>query len=49
MGKCADHVIQTDIAKINKPDASVDTGAFCLSLMGVNFPDFLSEANRLLK
>ena len=42
-------MIQTDIADIDKPDASVDTGVFCLSLMGVNFPEFLSEANRLLK
>lgn len=42
-------MIQTDIAKIDKPDESVDTGVFCLSLMGVNFPDFLAEANRLLK
>ena len=30
-------------------DRSIDIGVFSLSLMGVNFPDFLAEANRVLK
>ncbi len=28
---------------------SMDAGVFCLSLMGTNFPEFLREANRVLK
>ena len=28
---------------------TVDVGVFSLSLMGTNFPDFLVEANRVLK
>lgn len=27
----------------------MDAGVFCLSLMGTNFPQFLREANRVLK
>ena len=27
----------------------MDAGVFCLSLMGTNFPEFLREANRVLK
>lgn len=30
-------------------DCSVDIAVFCLSLMGTNLPDFLAEANRVLK
>ena len=30
-------------------EESVDVAVFCLSLMGTNFPDFLVEANRVLK
>ena len=30
-------------------DISVDVGVFSLSLMGTNWPDFLIEANRVLK
>ena len=48
-GKCADHVIQTDIAAVPLKSGSVDIVVFSLSLMGTNFPDFLHEANRVLK
>ena len=30
-------------------DKQIDVGVFSLSLMGTNFPDFLVEANRVLK
>ena len=30
-------------------DEELDIGVFSLSLMGTNFPDFLVEANRVLK
>ncbi len=49
VGKCAEHIIQTDIASVPLEDASLDIGVFSLSLMGTNFPDFLVEANRVLK
>ena len=49
MGKCADHIIQCDIANVPLEEESVDIGVFSLSLMGTNFPDFLVEANRVLK
>ena len=49
VGKSADHVIQTDCANVPLNDRSVDIGVFSLSLMGTNFPDFLVEANRVLK
>lgn len=49
VGKCADHVIQTDIADVPLDDESIDVGVFSLSLMGTNFPDFLVEANRVMK
>ena len=31
------------------PDNSLDVVVFSLSLMGTNFPDFLVEANRVLR
>ena len=48
-GKLSDHVIQCDIAAVPLPAKSIDCAVFCLSLMGTNFPDFLIEANRVLK
>ena len=30
-------------------DNSVDVVVFCLSLMGKNYPEFLREANRVIK
>jgi hypothetical protein len=41
VGKCADHVIQTDIADVPLKDKQLDVAVFSLSLMGTNFPDFL--------
>ena len=49
VGKCAEHIIQTDIANVPLEDSELDVGVFSLSLMGTNFPDFLVEANRVLK
>ena len=49
VGKSAEHVIQTDISKVPLGTGSLDVGVFCLSLMGTNFPDFLREANRVLR
>ena len=49
VGKSAEHIIQADISKLPQNSASLDVGVFCLSLMGTNFPDFLREANRVLK
>ena len=43
VGKCADHVIQTDIANVPLPDKKLDVVVFSLSLMGTNFPDFLAS------
>ena len=49
VGKNAEHIIQTDIADVPLEEWSVDVGIFSLSLMGTNFPDFLVEANRVMK
>ncbi|XP_034460345.1 ribosomal RNA-processing protein 8 [Hippoglossus hippoglossus] len=38
-----------DMANVPLRDFSVDIAVFCLSLMGTNLADFLSEANRVLK
>ncbi|KAM6933314.1 uncharacterized protein rrp8 [Xenentodon cancila] len=38
-----------DMSKVPLGDCSVDVAVFCLSLMGTNLPDFLAEANRVLK
>ncbi|XP_029026448.1 ribosomal RNA-processing protein 8 isoform X2 [Betta splendens] len=38
-----------DMANVPLADASVDIAVFCLSLMGTNLADFISEANRVLK
>ena len=48
-GKCAEHVIQCDIQRVPLERRVLDVGVFSLSLMGTNFPDFLQEANRVLK
>ena len=49
VGKCDEHIIQTDIANVPIDDEVLDVGVFSLSLMGTNFPDFLVEANRVMK
>ncbi|KAM9733001.1 uncharacterized protein rrp8 isoform 1-T1 [Menidia menidia] len=38
-----------DMASVPLGDRSVDIAVFCLSLMGTNLVDFLTEANRVLK
>lgn len=42
-------VIAADIANVPLQNNSVDIVVFCLSLMGSNISDFLSEAHRILK
>ena len=46
-----DHVIICDAAKLHTklPLLSVDVCVFCLSLMGTNFHEFISSANKTLK
>lgn len=41
-----DTVIAADIANVPLQSNSVDIVVFCLSLMGSNIPDFLTEAYR---
>ncbi|KAL5011263.1 hypothetical protein ScPMuIL_009814 [Solemya velum] len=43
------HVTVCDMAKVPLQNKSVDIAVFCLSLMGTNLVDFLTEANRILK
>ncbi|KAL2096081.1 hypothetical protein ACEWY4_008229 [Coilia grayii] len=43
-----DLVTVCDMAKVPLGDATVDIAVFCLSLMGTNLSDFLTEANRVL-
>ncbi|XP_061575637.1 ribosomal RNA-processing protein 8 [Cololabis saira] len=38
-----------DMSRVPVRDHSVDIAVFCLSLMGTNLPDFIAEANRVLK
>ena len=42
-------MIQADISALPLDSNTLDVGVFCLSLMGTNFPQFLREANRVLK
>uniref|UniRef100_UPI00398E8525 ribosomal RNA-processing protein 8 n=1 Tax=Pristiophorus japonicus TaxID=55135 RepID=UPI00398E8525 len=44
-----EHVTVCDMAAVPLPAESVDIVVFCLSLMGTNLLDFLSEANRVLR
>lgn len=44
-----EHIVACDIANVPLPDTCLDVAVFCLSLMGVNFIDFLAEAFRTLK
>lgn len=46
---CNDRVTIADIAHVPLPNESLDVVVLCLSLMGTNFADFISEANRTLK
>ncbi|XP_070553889.1 ribosomal RNA-processing protein 8-like [Ptychodera flava] len=42
------YVVECDMAEVPLEDDSVDMVVFCLSLMGTNLIDFLTEANRIL-
>ncbi|MQL93385.1 hypothetical protein Taro_026031 [Colocasia esculenta] len=42
-------VIACDMANTPLQSSSVDVAVFCLSLMGVNFPNYLMEASRVLR
>ncbi|KAL0431624.1 UNVERIFIED_CONTAM: Ribosomal RNA-processing protein 8 [Sesamum radiatum] len=42
-------VIACDMSNTSLDSSSVDVAVFCLSLMGTNFPNYLQEANRVLK
>nr|XP_032812234.1 ribosomal RNA-processing protein 8 [Petromyzon marinus] len=44
-----ERVTACDMAKVPLDAASVDVAVFCLSLMGTNIQDFLTEANRVLR
>lgn len=44
-----ERVVACNIAHTPLPAASVDVVVFCLSLMGVNFHEFIQEAHRVLK
>jgi hypothetical protein len=44
-----ENVIACDIAKTPLEDENLDVAVFSLSLMGVNYPDYLKEAYRVLK
>lgn len=44
-----ERVTACDMAKVPLDSASVDVAVFCLSLMGTNIQDFLTEANRVLR
>ena len=46
---CNRHVTECDIANVPLKDNSVDVGVFCLSLMGTNYPEFLMEAQRVIR
>ena len=47
--KLNEFVTECDIKNVPLDDDSVDVATFCLSLMGVNFLDFIIEARRILK
>lgn len=42
-------VVACDIAHVPLQDRSLDVAIFCLSLMGVNFTDYVREAHRCLR
>lgn len=44
-----DHVTACDMAHVPLGNGSVDVAIFCLSLMGTNLADYLTEAHRVLK
>jgi SAM-dependent methyltransferase len=44
-----ENVISCDITQIPLEDETLDVAVFSLSLMGINYPDYLKEAYRVLK
>ena len=44
-----EHVTACDMSSVPLPNNSIDVGVFCLSLMGTNLFDYISEARRVLK
>lgn len=44
-----EYVTECDISKVPLEKESVDIAVLCLSLMGINFQDYLIEASRVLK
>jgi hypothetical protein len=44
-----DKVLACDIAHVPVEDGALDVAIFCLSLMGVNFTDYVREAHRCLR
>jgi ribosomal RNA-processing protein 8 len=44
-----EHIQQCDIKNLPLKNGTVDVAVFCLSLMGVNWVEFVAEANRVLK
>ncbi len=45
----SEYVVKCDIRKTPLKDGTCDVVIFCLSLMGLNFLEFLQEAYRILK
>lgn len=44
-----EHIKECDIRKLPHKSNSVDIAVFCLSLMGTNYLEFITEAYRVLK
>lgn len=44
-----DRVTVADISRVPLADCSLDVAIFCLSLMGTNYIEFITEANRTLR
>ena len=44
-----DYITKCDLKNIPLPDDHVDIAIFCLSLMGINYIDFIVESKRILK
>lgn len=49
MVKKKDFIIKADIKKLPLEDQCADAAVFCLSLMGVNYIEFILEATRILR
>lgn len=47
--KINEYITECDIKNVPLEKDSVDVGVFCLSLMGINFVEFIKEAKRIIK